>query len=396
MIKNKKILYIAPRYFYPANDWAKIVFYNTIKELSKTNELDFITNISKEDFKYNFKEVHQFFDKFWFDFRDVTKQNFKDLFLAFIFNQSYFWRKYHTNKFKKMIDEALSKKDYDIIWLETAFCTGYAEYIKEKKPLVKIVSRSHNVESLLLERIASEEKNFIKRYLIKREAVFWKEIEFENLRHVDKLLTITQNDAEYFLEKDESLKTKTEVLLPWVDFEKYQFTHLTKEKNLVFIGSMDYFPNLQAVNWFKENVFDEILKKDKEIKFYIIWKNAPKYIKKMASQNIIVEDWKNKDTLFFDKARIFVVPLLSWSWLKLKVLNALAMWKPILSTRIWLEGIDLENEKEVFCYDDPGSWIDTILKNISKSETLETIAENWRKFAEKNFSWEKNMKDVNV
>jgi len=121
---------------------------------------------------------------------------------------------YFTNKFKKMIDEALSKKDYDIIWLETAFCTGYAEYIKEKKPLVKIVSRSHNVESLLLERIASEEKNFIKRYLIKREAVFWKEIEFENLKHVDKLLTITQNDAEYFLEKDESLKTKTEVLLP--------------------------------------------------------------------------------------------------------------------------------------------------------------------------------------
>ena len=78
MIKNKKILYIAPRYFYPANDWAKIVFYNTIKELSKTNELDFITNISKEDFKYNFKEVHQFFDKFWFAFRAVTKQNFKD------------------------------------------------------------------------------------------------------------------------------------------------------------------------------------------------------------------------------------------------------------------------------------------------------------------------------
>ena len=159
---------------------------------------------------------------------------------------------------------------------------------------------------------------------------------------------------------------------------------------------MDYFPNLQAVDWFKENVFDEILKKDKEIKFYIIWKNAPKYIKKMASQNIIVEDWKNKDTLFFDKARIFVVPLLSWSWLKLKVLNALAMWKPILSTRIWLEGIDLENEKEVFCYDDPGSWVDTILKNISKSETLETIAENWRKFAEKNFSWEKNISKIEI
>ena len=72
------------------------------------------------------------------------------------------------------------------------------------------------------------------------------------------------------------------------------------------------------------------------------------------------------------------------------------MWKPILSTRIWLEGIDLENEKEVFCYDDPGSWIDTILKNISKSETLENIARNGREFVEENFSWEKNMSKVNV
>ena len=72
------------------------------------------------------------------------------------------------------------------------------------------------------------------------------------------------------------------------------------------------------------------------------------------------------------------------------------MWKPILSTRIWLEGIDLENEKEVFCYDDPGSWVDTILKNISKSETLENIAKNGREFVEENFSWEKNMSKVNV
>ena len=159
---------------------------------------------------------------------------------------------------------------------------------------------------------------------------------------------------------------------------------------------MNYFPNIQAVEWFKQNIFDEISLFDKKIKLYIIWKNAPKSIKNLASDRIIVEDWKNKDTDYFNKSRIFIVPLLSWSWLKLKVLNALAMWKPILSTKIWLEWISLTNNKNVFESDDPEVWKTIILQNIWKSETLENIARNGREFVEENFSWEKNMKDVNV
>ena len=72
------------------------------------------------------------------------------------------------------------------------------------------------------------------------------------------------------------------------------------------------------------------------------------------------------------------------------------MWKPILSTKIWLEWISLINNKNVFESDDPEVWKTIILQNIWKSETLENLAKNGREFVEENFSWEKNMKDINV
>lgn len=396
MIKDKRILYISPRYFYPANDWAKIVFYNTAKQLAKHNKLDYITNVSKEDFSYNFKEAKKYFKKFSYDLRDVTKQSIKDLFFSFLFQDSYFLRKYHTKKFKKMILDLMSKNKYDIVWLESAYMTSFAEFIKSIDKDVKIISRSHNVEHLLLKRIANAEKNKFKKYLINREAKFWEELEFKHLKFVDKFLTISESDKSYFLNKKQKLSKKTQNLLPGVDFERYDFTHLTTEKNLVFIWMMDYFPNIQAVKWFKEKVFDEISIFDKEIKFYIIWKNAWPEIKAMENDRIIVEDWKNKDTEYFNKTRIFIVPLLSWSWIKLKILNALAMWKPILSTKIGLEGIWLEHQKNVFVSDDPEVWKTIILQNMSKSETLENIAENGRKFVEENFSWEKNMEKIEI
>lgn len=396
MIKNKKILYISPRYFFPANDGAKIVFYNTVKELSKNNKIDYVTNLSKEDFSYNFKEASKIFSNFLYDLRDVSKQDFFYLFLSFLFRDSYFYRKYHTKKFQKMIDTMLYENEYDIIWLESAFCTTFAKDLKQKYPHIKIVSRSHNVEHLLFERIAKEEKNSLKKYLINREAEFWKKIELESLDFVDKFFTISENDKKYFLKLKPELKEKTEVLLPWVDLEKYNFTSLTKEKNLVFIWAMNYFPNIQAVKWFKENVFDEISIFDKDIKFFIIWKNPTKEIKDLANDRIIVEEWKNKDTDFYNKTRIFIVPLLSWSGIKLKVLNALAMWKPVLSTNIWIEWISLKNNENVFVSDDKELWKKIILQNIWKSETLEKIAENWRKFVEENFSWKKNIKNIEI
>lgn len=389
MIKDKKILYISPRYFFPANDWAKIVFLNTIRELSKNNELDYITNLSNEDLEF-LEESYKYFKQIKYIIKDVSKQNIFKLLKSFIYNKSYFYLKYYDKKILNFIDELFRNKNYDIVWLESAYMTIFAKYIRERYPKTKIISRSHNVEYFLLERIYTEEKSLLNKLLIKREAKFWKYIEWEDLRYCDKIFSITEFDKEALTKLNNSIKSKIDVLLPWVDLERYNNkSWITKEKNLVFIWTMNYFPNIQAVKWFKENIFDEIIKLDKDIKLYIIWKQATEEIKNLASNNIIVEDWINNDVFYFDKSRIFIVPLLSWSGLKLKVINAMAMWKPILSTTIWTEWIDIKNWVNIFESDNIQEWKKIILDNIWDDKKLDNIWNNWRKLVEEKFNWEK-------
>lgn len=396
MIKNKKILYISPRYFYPANDWAKIVFFNTIKELSKNNQIDYITNVAKEDLLY-INEAIKYITNFKYILKNVSKQEIIKLLKSLILNKSYFFYKYYDKKILDYIDELFNKNNYDIVWIESAYMTIYAKYIRKKYKNVKIVSRSHNVEYLLLERIWQEEKSFINKFLINKEARYWKNIEWHYLNYCDKIFSITECDKNELIKINNLIENKIEVLYPWVDLIKYNNkTWITNEKNLVFIWTMSYFPNIQAVKWFKENIFDEIIKIDKDIKLYIIWKWATDEIKKLASINIIVEDWINSDVFYFDKSRIFIVPLLSWSWLKLKVINAMSMWKTVLSTTIWTEWIPIKNWNNLFETDNIDEWKKIILEYIWNSEKLNTIWNNWRKLIEEKFDWQKIFNKVNL
>lgn len=396
MIKNKKILFICPRFPFPPNDWAKIVVFNTIKQLSKNNELYWITNIWKNDLLYK-SNILNYFKDIKFINKDVSKQNFFKFFKSVLTNKSYFYYKYYDKKILGYIDEYINKNDFDIVWLESAYMTIYAPYIKSKNPKIIIISRSHNVEYFLLERIALEEKNFLYRKLIYREASFWRNIEINDLKSVDKLLTITDFDMNQFIEIDSGLSEKIQVLSPWVDFEKYNNTEwLTNEKTLVFIGTMNYMPNIQSIIWFKNEIFDKLLKIDDKIKLYIIWKNPSSEVKELANDNIIVEEGVNDDVFYYNKARIFIVPLLSWSWLKIKVLNALAMWKPIISTKIWTEWINISSDNDIWESDNIKEWVKIISENIWNSDELIRRWENGEKLVRESFDWEKNFNKLSI
>lgn len=166
---------------------------------------------------------------------DATKQHFLTLLHAFFSRQSYFYLKYYRKAIIKRIDQYLKEESYDLIWLESGYMSYYGKYIKEHYPNIKLVYRSHNVEYLVLKNTASETKNFFKKYLIEREQRFLEKQEIDMLSYADKIFTITPEDRDIFIAKKPDLKDKIFVLSPSIDFEKYERTPITQEKNLVFI-----------------------------------------------------------------------------------------------------------------------------------------------------------------
>ncbi|MFK7780216.1 MAG: glycosyltransferase family 4 protein [Candidatus Gracilibacteria bacterium] len=397
MIKDKNILLISPRFVYPPNDGAKIVIFNTIKELSKLNNIDYITNISEEDYTY-LEGIKPFINNSFYIDKDATKQNLFLLLKSFIFCTSYLFLKYYNKKILNKIDDFFSKNNYDIVWLESAFSTLYAKHIRSKYPNVKIISRSHNTECVLLSRIGNEEKNVFKKYLINREAKFWKKIEIDYFNYVDKILPISPADKDYFISRKSDIFSKTEVLYPGVDTEKYNNNQgITNKKNIVFMGALNYFPNIQGINWFLKEIFPKVLEKDNEIKLIIVGNNALENLEEYKNnKNIEIVNGTNDDVKYFNKAKIFIVPLLSGSGIKIKVLTSMSMGKAVISTQVGVEGLDISNGENIIVCDNNNEWVGSILSLINNDEGIKKLGINARKFILKNFSWEETFRILNI
>ena len=157
-----------------------------------------------------------------------------------------------------------------MVWIESTYMSFFIPHIREKYPQIKIYLRSHNVESLLLQRVYDETKNPFKRFLLKREIIFMEKQETLMMQQADKVFVISPIDEQTFLSIDPTLSNKLSLLYPTVDFEKYKKSSLPTEKNIVFIGSMDYLPNAHGIQWFVEKVFPEVEKIYPDVHLYIV------------------------------------------------------------------------------------------------------------------------------
>ena len=386
MLQGKKILFVTPRFFYPPNDGAKIVFFWAFKYLSDNNEIDVISNISTNDKKYIPYIQNKVKKMSCLDF-DVKKQHLFLLLRSLFTRTSYLYLKYFRQAFIDKLDEFLGAKEYDIIWIESSYMSFFAPHIKEKYPNVKVFIRSHNVEFLLLQRIHDETKNPIKRFLLKREIDFMKIQEVEMMKKADKIFTISLVDRKMFMDKDATLEAKLVMLYPVVDFTKYKKSLVPSEKNIVFIGSMDYLPNAHGIEWFVDKVFPEVEKAHPDVKLYIVGNGMPKSFHKWKQKtNIILDAWVKEDTYYYDLAQIFICPLFSWSWIKIKIINAFATGKAILSTTVWTEGLDVIDKKHIFIWNTQEEWIQSLNENLWRQEVLQKLWDEWNIFANDNFN----------
>ncbi len=394
-MKNKHILFISPRFVSPPNDGAKIVIYNTIKQLWKTNKIDYVTSYWSDDVPY-LDDLDDLVEEKIYISKDMKKQFLLTLLFSFFSRKTYLFLKYYDTRILRAIQNLLQKNQYDIVWLEAAQSSIFIDFIRNIDPNIYIISRSHNVEHLLFQRIAENETSFFRKYLINQEVKFWRNQEMYDLKNSDRVYTISPSDSKYFKTIDPRLSEKLSVLYPWVDQEKYKNTQrITDDKNLVFMGALNYFPNIQGIEWFLKDIFPKILARDPDIRLIIIWHEASKLLLwEGIKNNIEIINGTNKDVFYFNKARMFIVPLKSGSWIKIKVLNAMSLWRPILSTYIWAEGLSVKHKKNILLSDNTDEWVEYILEYMNNNEKLYSIWKNAEAFISENFSWDYLFKQV--
>lgn len=326
------------------------------------------------------------------DFKTYREQtNFESVFVdttitvmglikSFFKNESYHINRFDNKQVHLKIIDILTHDSFDIVQIETIFMAPYIDTIRTYSK-AKIVVRLHNIEHQIWQRLVQNETHFVKRMTLKWLSSTLKKYELSIFKKIDAFMAISSVDYQFFNEKNPYSKG---AIVPFgIDIEDYQADdHYfpTDIPELFHIGSMNWLPNIEGIDWFIEEVWPLILEQYPSITFTIAGRNIPNrfYTNNSQNLNIIgeVEDAKE----FMLSKDIMIVPLLSGSGIRIKIIEGMALGKTIITTSIGAEGLDINDGVNIFIANTPQEFLEKIMQCVNSPEICKIIGENAKNY----------------
>ncbi|MNV37461.1 Glycosyl transferases group 1 [compost metagenome] len=297
----------------------------------------------------------------------------------FIKQKNYNLSRFKSEKLYHTIAEKISEK-YDYIVCDSLFAAAQLSHFDQQE-LPPVIIRSHNVESEIWKLHATLETSVLKRfYLRKLEKTLRKE-EVEILNKATALWAISEEDKAWMLQ---NTLQKNICLLPVsvdlspeirVDYSKKSFFHL---------GSMDWKPNQEAVQFLARKIWSD--SRIAPLKLFIAGSKS-EHFKFYNTDSIEVLGWVNNSNEFMSQAGTLVTPILSGSGIRIKLLEAMALGIPCITTKLGAAGIDYE-KAGIQIADSEDSFIQTILKFHENAGLRQEVGEKSRDYISKVHSFE--------
>lgn len=380
------ILFLATRFPYPPDDGGKIDTLTNIKILSRNYGV-FLFYIGNKDEKEKELEKHTSLQGLYSYTKD-TKNNLIGIFINLFCKVPYTISKYHDYKIYKKIEGIIKEKNIDIVFINHLHMAFYGKLMKEKFPGIKLILREQNTEYIFWKRIFKEEKNVLKKFIFWWQSFKILNYEREIINIFDKCFMISPVDQLNLLKIN--LNAKTVAIPTAINIKKYQLSQTinTIPHSMIYVGNFSWLPNLQGLLWFLREVWPEIVEEFSDAKIFIVGKNPSDEIIRFKSKNIIVTGYVNDIKPWIAKAEIFLVPLFSGGGIRIKILEAMAMKKPIVSTSIGAEGIGVSNMKNIIVSDNKENFVKSIKLLFNNKKIRDNLSKNSRKLIEEKYSFE--------
>ena len=336
-----RVLQICHKPPYPHIDGGCIAIKNISQGLiDKFDEIKILTistqkhPFKKEEFPESFLEKskieHVFVD---------TKLNIVDAFSNLVTYDSYNISRFFSPDFNALLIKSLRAESYDLVILESLFTTPYIQTIRSYSS-AKIILRSHNLEHIIWKRLANETHNPAKKIYLNLLSNQLKKYELNVINDVDGIACISVEDEK----KYKSLDFKKPIIcIPFgLDINEYvpedKKTH--EEIKFFHLGAMDWKPNLEGVSWLVENVWPKIKREIPNAELHLAGKNMPNWFLEEKYEGIVNHKEVENAIEFMNSMDIMLVPLFSAGGIRVKIIEGMALSKPIISTSIGAEGIE--------------------------------------------------------
>lgn len=286
---------------------------------------------------------------------------------------------YYTTPLAKWV--SAHQADYDILYCHNMRTTEYAYRLGGYKIWNIVDSLSMNFASLV------SESRGLWHYIYKIDAVRCARYEQKMLPVFDKKLIVSAKDCDY-IEQQAGHKEKIAVIENFVQVPQGRaMKHDAKARNLVFVGAMNYQPNITAAVYFCHNIMPRLLERYPDLKFYIVGKTPAPSVKALASEHVEVTGWVDDIWSYLEMASVVVTPMQSGSGLQNKILQALAIGACVVTTPIGFEGLVAE-EGQPHVAESDDDMVSQISQLLDHPEQRKSEGEKSIGYIRKNYSYE--------
>ena len=296
-----------------------------------------------------------------------------------------FWERwYRSGAMREHLHRLTRSVRFDLVHLDIEFLAPYLDTI----PGLPVVLNHHNVESHLLWRRAAAQHGRLARAFFAREARKARALERAVVPRVAWNIVVSDLDGERLRELTSCANITT--VANGVDVEFFQATHAASgdARSLVFAGGMDWFPNRDAITFFVSDLWPALVRDEPQRKMTVIGRNPPPAVLAAARDSRLralgfVDDVRPH----LEAASIYVCPMRVGGGTRLKILDALAMSRAIVSTEIGVEGLGLTDGEHYLRAHTPREFVSQIRRLEAEPALRQRLGESGRALVVRRYSW---------
>jgi sugar transferase (PEP-CTERM/EpsH1 system associated) len=384
-----KILWVKAGGLVPPDTGGKIRSYNIVRELARQHSITFFSFYAAHD-----GDLHP-------DLKNMVERvvcvpldlpaprsfaEMLDYSVRLFSSAPYNITKYCRPQVRRRLRALLQQETYDVMLCDFMAAAGVIPW---DWPTPKVLF-AHNVEAAIWRRHYEVATNPIWKAISWREWRKTEAAERRYLRLADRVLAVSESDRDAFASFVEP--GKLAVIPTGVDVDYFQPTDVEETANsLVFTGSMDWLPNEDAILYFVDAILPVIKKQCPEISLEVVGRSPSRKLQALAAResSLRLTGWVEDIRPFVARGSVCIVPLRIGGGTRLKIFEAMAMSKAVVSTSVGAEGLPVQSGANIIVADTPGDFAQCVLSLLRDPSQRRRLGTSARALVQEKYGWPK-------
>lgn len=390
-----KILWVSHLLPFPPKAGVIIRSYNNLKELSKYHEVYFVglyQTVHQPDSK-DVEEAEKNIKKICKNVIVLPFESYQSRFswCLLVIRSIFSFKSYkeawcRSKRMAESIKVILEKESIDIVHFDTISLLQYHNILPYRKA---IVINHHNIESHMMFRRFSNERNWLLKLYCYLEAFKLRKLE---KKYCNKGINLVVSK----MDRDRLMKivpsSRCAIIPNGVNTNYFQRIKVPEISNsIIFVGGLTWYPNIDAVMFFCKEIWPLLIKHTENAHFFVIGRTSPESLKVLSNidNRIHLKGFIEDIRPMMSSATCYVCPMKTGGGTRLKVLDALAMGVPLVASKMACEGVNVKDNESVLLAESPEGFVEKILTLFNDSRLREKLRQNSRKLVEREYDYAK-------